>query len=212
MKRGSMRHSFLTAMAVLLLVASASADAMLYNITNKELKYNVILPNGVKSKDGAPLDDGVSTAASSHLIFDYRIKDGVTFEILDGLGNVVAKGPLDVNMTYLVYQDGGAYKVVPCGFYSGDGSLKAAVVANMSGETGTMDFLGQSGLDAQTGLTMPTTFDTAKPFHYANGESNYKVKFQNEILRQGLSSGRYTVVHRGPDGKINLSALGYIKK
>lgn len=209
-----MRNSLLTAIAVLLLVASANADAKFYNITNKELKYNIILPNGVKKDDGSAIDDGSSTAGeTSSISFDYRIKDGVTYEILDDMGNVAAKGPLNVSMTYLIYEDGGAIKVVPSGFHGGDGSLKAGVVANMTGQAGKVDFVGQNGLDAQTGLTLPTTLDTTKPFRYANGEETYIVKFNGETIEQKLnSSGRFWVIHRGGNGKIVLSTLGNIKK
>lgn len=213
-------RKMLTAVLVLMALAGAAqADAMFYNITNQELKYNIILPNGVKKDEGSSLGVGTSTAGyTSSIIFDYRIKEGVTYEILDDLGNVVAKGPLAVDMTYLVYSEGDQVKVVPSGFNGGDGNIKAAVIANKSGQQGSFDFLGQNGLDAQKGVVLPAAFDTKKPFRYANGEENYTVKFHpagggEEAIEQKVSSsGRYFVVHRGSNGKIVLSMLGYIKK
>ncbi len=209
-------RNILTSLILLALVGSANADALFYNITGKPLKVKVILPSGATQDSN--LSEGSSTAGStSSLIFDYRIKQA-NYEVLDDLGTTLAKGTLDVNTTYLVAPSGDGVKVLPSGFYGGDGNIKAGYVANMTGESGTFDFVGQSGLDGQRGVALPTSFDPQKPFRYGNGEDKYEVTFttsdgQRHTIEQKLNTnGRYWAVHRGANGKYVLSCFGNIKK
>ncbi len=210
-----MHKLFLTLVALIALVSAANAEVKFYNATNREFTVNVTLPNG--NVETGKLHVGSSTATHQTFGFDYRIKT-VTYEVFDDMGASVGKGTADAqDSTFLVYSVGGATKVVPSGFGSGDGYLAASLVANLTGEQGTFDFIGSDGLDAQRGISLPTTFDAQKPFRFHSDERKYTVKFnsangQVHEMEQGLEKGHYYAIHYGPNGKVVLSYLGYIKK
>lgn len=209
-----MKKFFLSATLLLTLLGSASADTIFYNATKEKIKVNVTLPSGkVESRE---IDKGSSIASHTSFIFDYRITN-VEYEIQDDFGTTIGKGTADAkNGSYAVVATGDGNKVFPVGFYSGNGDFRAASVANLTGESGTFDFIGDDGLDGQRGVSLPSSFDPQKMFKFADGERKYSVKFtssngQVHDIEQKIEPGRYYAVYHGPNGKVVISYFGYIK-
>ena len=178
-------------------------------------KINVILPNG--EREAWSVGPAISALGNQHTTYDYRLKSAEV-EVTDDLGNVLWKEPFTIGNNYMIVTKAGKTEVAPTGFYSGDNSVQAAVVANLTGETGSFDFIGRSGSDAQRGITLPITLDSTKPLRFAPGEENYKVRFTDssgqthEVVNEISGGGRNWVIFKGSNGKYTAAATGYIKK
>ncbi len=190
------------------------ASVVFYNPTATEFQVAVTLPNGEKVTER--IGPGISNLGNRSASVPGGAK-GLNAEILDDLGTSLWKGKVDDEMCYVGFPGANGFQVLPAGFYSGDNSLRAGIIADLSGQNFKVDFVGQYGNDAQRGLTFGTTFDKAKAFRLNPKEESYKVRVTDASgatfdLGNSVSSGRYWVIFKNGEGKWNIDSLGYIKK
>ena len=208
-----MRLTF-SALLFLGLSQVVTANPVFYNPTGNTIKVSVTLPNGEKVLD--TISPGISNLGNRSPSVTDAVKQ-VEVEFLDEVGTALWKGKISNNTSYIIYPGaGGKTTVLQGGLYSGDNSVKAAFIANLTGENYTVEFIGQQGADAQRGLSYGPTFDKAKVFRFHPKEDSYKVRLVdaqgNRIeVENSLSTGRYHVIFKNTQGKYAIDTVGYIK-
>ena len=190
------------------------ASVVFYNPTTTEYQVTITLPNGEKVTER--VSPGITNLGNRSASVPSGAK-GLTAEVLDDLGSPLWKGKVDDEMCYLGLPGASGFQVVPAGFYSGDNSLRAGIIADLSGQNFKVDFVGQYGNDAQRGLSFGPTFDKAKAFRLNAKEDSYKVRVTDSAgasfdLGNTVSSGRYWVIFKKGEGHWAIDCLGYIKR
>lgn len=203
-------------LASLLLTQVASADPYLYHHTQATYQIVYELPSGEsKTIEADPNSTGLGDC---HLYGMPNSVPTVPTEVKDDLGTTLWKGTLKNNRSYLILPvAGGKVEMVEAGFYGGDNSVKAAIIADLSGQNFKVDFFGTNGLDGQKGLTFDSTFNKQKAFRFHAKEENYKLKLTDAAGNTfepewKIKQGKYYVIFKNKKGKYNIAPLGHIKK
>jgi hypothetical protein len=217
LRKISVRLSVVTAcvLAALSAMPSAHADVIIHNISLDEFKVSYTLPSGASESNN--LSAVGSTPGSTSLALPRNVPS-VNVTITNAAGEVVAKGSVTDDRSYVLMPVASGYQLVNAGFYSrGAASIyPGIVIVNAMPGNYKVDLIGVNGTHGIPNAKVSTKFDTSVVNKPDAKEDRYKVvltapdgtKFEDTEV---FVHGQFGIIHRTYNGPVSVSRVGYIR-